>query len=152
MRRREAVQRLIAHLRDTRVGPSDAINEVLVERGSPPLAHNGAALFDLLRRPEIGLDDLVEPNGDAVDVRLEAEIEGKYAGYLAQQDRDIERLRRMERIAIPEAFDFGSLEGVSMEGRDLLGRIGPRTFGQASRVPGVSQADLSMLAIHLRRA
>jgi len=153
--RREAVRKLIKHLRDKRVGPSDSINKTLVERGSPPLSHNGAALFDLLRRPEIGLADLVDSNGNSIDVctdvSLEAEIEGKYAGYLAQQDRDIERLRRMERIPIPDAFDFGSLEGVSMEGRDLLGRVCPRTFGQASRVPGVSQADLSMLAIHLRR-
>ena len=150
--RRETLDQLLTHLRETRVGPSDPVNRVLVERGSPALSHNGASLFDLLRRPEIRLDDLVEPNGAPPEIRLEAEIEGKYAGYLAQQERDIAQLRRMDRIPIPADVDYAALEGISMEGRDLLGRVRPRTFGQASRVPGVSQADLSMLAIHLRRS
>jgi tRNA uridine 5-carboxymethylaminomethyl modification enzyme len=122
-----------------------------MERGGRPLTSNGASLFELLRRPEVTLDDLVEPNGESPDVRLEAAIEGKYAGYLAQQERDIARLRRMDQLAIPSDLDYAALDGVSMEGRDLLGRVRPRSFGQAMRVPGVSQADLSMLAIHLRR-
>jgi tRNA uridine 5-carboxymethylaminomethyl modification enzyme len=150
--RREAIRRLVDRMKRTRVGPSDPINRVLAERGSPTLSHNGASLFDLLRRPEISLGDLVAPNGDREDVRLEAEIEGKYAGYIAQQERAIELLRRTEGIAIPEDLDFATLDGISMEGRDLLATVRPRSFGQASRVPGVSKADLSMLAIHLRRS
>jgi len=149
--RRAQISKLTAHLRDVRIGPKDSINQRLIERGSPGLSNNGAALFDLLRRPSIGLDDLVEPNGQAADVRLEVEIEGKYAGYIAQQRREIERIRRMEQQAIPENVDYTALDGISMEGRELLGRVRPRSFGQATRVPGVSQADLSILAIHLRR-
>jgi len=150
--RKQAVERLLGYLKETRVGPNDPINRTLIERGSPALSDNGASLFDLLRRPEIGLDELVGPNGSSDEIRREVEIVGKYAGYLAQQERDIERLRRMERMAIPEALDYSTLDGVSMEGRDLLGRVRPRSFGQATRVPGVSHADLSVLAIHLRRA
>jgi tRNA uridine 5-carboxymethylaminomethyl modification enzyme len=149
--RRGAIKRLTARLKETRIGPTDPINLRLIERGTPGLSNKGSSLFDLLRRPEVRLEDMIGPDGFTADVCFEVEIEGKYSGYLAQQEREIERLRRMEEVTIPESLDYGALEGVSMEGRDLLGRVSPRTFGQASRVPGVSQADLSMLAIHLRR-
>ena len=149
--RKARLDALLSELRETRVGPTDPINERLSARGSSPLSQNGASLFDLLRRPHVRLADLIDPDGLPEDVAVEAEIEGKYAGYIAQQAREIERLRKMDAYAIPEGFDYTVLEGVSVEGRDLLGRIRPRSFGQASRVPGVSQADLSILAIHLRR-
>ena len=149
--RRKAVERLIADLKRTRIGPNDPRNRRLIERGGPPLSSNGASLFDLLRRPRMRLEDLIDVDGLPEHITLEAEIEGKYAGYIAQQEREVERLRRLEAQAIPREFDYSSLEGVSVEGRELLGRVRPRSFGQARRVPGVSQADLSMLAIHLRR-
>ena len=150
-RRRSAIEKLTSGLRRRRIGPSDPINLRLVERGSPPLSNNGASLFDLLRRPHVRLEDLIEPDGIPDDVTLEVEIAGKYSGYLSQQEREIERLRRMEEWVIPSELDYGALQGVSIEGRDLLGRVRPHSLGQATRVPGVSQADLSMLAIHLRR-
>jgi len=84
-------------------------------------------------------------------VRSEVEIEAKYAGYLAQQEREIHRLRRLETLAVPEELDYGTLNSLSIEGRELLSRVRPRSFGQATRVPGISQADLSLLAITLRR-
>jgi tRNA uridine 5-carboxymethylaminomethyl modification enzyme len=150
-RRRDSLDRLLQELRETRVGPSDPINDRLLARGSTPLAHNGASLFDLLRRPHVRLSDLIPVESLHPDVIEEAEIEGRYAGYLLQQDREIKRLLRMEDLRIPDDFDFRSLANLSIEGRDLLARVRPRSFGQATRVPGVSQADLSMLAIHLRR-
>ena len=150
-KRKESLEGLLSELKRSRIGPTDPINRKLAAQGSPPLSSNGASLFDLLRRPRVRLVDLVEVDGLHSHVALEAEIEGKYSGYLAQQEREIERLRAMEAFTIPDGFDYASLDGVSFEGRDLLGRVRPRSFGQASRVPGVSQADLSMLAIHLRR-
>jgi len=149
--RRRQIERLLDELKTRRVVPGDPVNERLQERGSSPLSENGASLYDLLRRPPVRLGDLLPPDGIPEDVLEEVEIEGKYAGYVAQQEREVERLRKMERIAIPSGFDFTSLSNLSAEGRDLLSRVGPRSFGQACRVPGVSQADLSMLAIHLRR-
>lgn len=151
LERRRSIERLIDRMVETRVGPSDPLNTRLAERGSSALSKNGTSLFDLLRRPHVRIEDLVEPDGLSGDVLLEAEIAGKYAGYLEQQERQIERLRRMESLAIPADVDFRALEGISIEGRDLLARVRPRSFGQATRVPGVSQADLSILAIHLRR-
>lgn len=150
-RRRQALEALLSDLNNTRVGPTDSINERLIERGTSALTNNGASLFDLLRRPGVRLSDLMPIASLAPDVVEEAEIEGRYAGYLLQQEREIRRLRRMEDLHIPETLDFQTLSNLSIEGRDLLARVRPRSFGQASRVPGVSQADLSMLAIHLRR-
>ena len=149
--KRRRIERLLKELKSTRIGPSDPINDRIAERGSPPLEDNGASLFELLRRPEIRLDDLLSEDGIPDDVRAEVEIEGKYAGYLAQHRSQIERQRRMEEIPIPPDLDYGSITNLSIEARELLSRVRPATFGQATRVPGISQADLSILAIILRR-
>jgi len=149
--KRERIERLLSEMKATRVGPSHPLNERLVERGTPPLQHNGASLFELLRRPRIRIGDLLPRDGHPPDVVDEVEIAGKYAGYLAQHEREINRLRRLEDLVIPGDFRYEDLSNLSIEGRDLLARVRPRSFGQACRVPGVSQADLSMLAIHLRR-
>jgi len=151
LKRRRSIEHLIGELIDVRVGPSDPVNARLIERGVQPLSQNGASLFDLLRRPHVRIEDLVDSGRISDDVLLEVEIAGKYAGYLEQQEREIARLRRMESFTIPTDIDFRALEGLSIEGRDLLARVRPRSLGQATRVPGVSQADLSMLAVHLRR-
>ena len=151
VRRKEALVKLMSELHGTRIGPTHPINDRLVNRGSTRLTHNGASLFELLRRPNVRLADLMVVESLQEAVIREAEIEGKYSGYLIQQDREIQRLQRLEDLVIPADIDFRDLANVSVEGRDLLARVRPRSFGQASRVPGVSQADLSMLAIHLRR-
>ena len=147
---RQRVADLLQHVRETRIGPSHPINRRLAEQGAPSLTHNGASLFELLRRPRVRLADLVDPAPWSPSAIHEVEVDGKYAGYLAQQEREIDRLRRMDAIPIPEDADFREMDGISIEGQELFSRVRPRSFGQASRVPGVSQADLSMLAIHLR--
>ncbi len=151
VRHKESLEHLLSELHEARVGPSHPINEQLIERGSTPLTNNGASLFELLRRPHVQLSDLLSIEVIPEAVIQEAEMQGKYSGYLLQQDREIQRLRRLENLVIPDNLDFRCLTNLSIEGRDLLARVSPHTFGQASRVPGVSQADLSMLAIHLRR-
>jgi len=148
--RRDRIERLTAELIDTRIGPSHPINERLAARGAA-LRNNGASLFELLRRPGVRIADLLPPDGHSADVLDEVEIAGKYAGYLAQHRRDADRLQGLEALSIPDSLPYEELSSLSIEGRDLLSRVRPRSFGQACRVPGVSQADLSMLAIHLRR-
>ncbi len=149
--KRKAVDRLLSKLQTTRIGPTHPINERLVACGSTPLRNNGASLFELLRRPHVRLSDLLPQAEPPADVADEVMIAGKYAGYLEQHEREIDRLKRMEGIAIPPDVRYEELSNLSIEGRDLLARVRPQSFGQACRVPGVSQADLSMLAIHLRR-
>jgi len=145
------IERLTEKLKNTRIGPSHPLNERLTERGAP-LRHNGASLFELLRRPGVRLADLLPQDGYPPDVLEEVEVEGKYAGYLVQHEREIDRLRRLEGLTIPDDLRYGELSNLSIEGRDLLSRVRPQSFGQACRVPGVSQSDLSMLAIYLRRS
>ncbi len=151
LERRRAVEELVRELEETRVGPSDPVNDRLAGRGSHPLESNGASLFELLARPHVWLEDLLARDGIPDAVREEVEIRGKYAGYLAQQLHDIDRLGRLDAFVIPEDLNYAALTGLSFEGRQLLARVQPRSFGQATRVPGVSQADLSMLAVYLRR-
>jgi len=151
VRRRERVQDLIKKLKETRIGPTHPLNHRLEETGARPLSANGASLFDLLRRPRVRLMDLISSDGHPRDVISEVEIEGKYGGYLDQQEREIHRLRRLEDLAVPPGLNYAELTNLSIEGRDLLARVRPRSFGQACRVPGVSRADLSMLAMYLRR-
>jgi tRNA uridine 5-carboxymethylaminomethyl modification enzyme len=149
--RAQAIERLLDELKSRRIGPQDPLNCVLISRGTTPLTENGASLYDLLRRPSVCLSDLLPRDGIPEDVRSEAEIEAKYAGYLAQQEREIARLKRLEKLIIPVELDYHLLSNLSIEGRDRLTRVRPSTFGQASRIPGISHADLSMLAITLRR-
>jgi tRNA uridine 5-carboxymethylaminomethyl modification enzyme len=147
--KRRAIDAVLSELRGRRAGPGDPLNRLLAERGTTVLSQNGASLEDLLRRPELHVEDLV--SGVNPEVALEAEIEVKYEGYLAQQAREIGRLKRMERIQIPEMLDYRALTSLSIEARELLDRVRPRSFGQATRIPGLSQADLALLAVYLRR-
>ncbi len=149
--RARAIEWLLREIRTHRVTPQDPLNAVLVARGTSPLSENGASLYELLCRPPLRLADLVALHGTPEDVVSEVEIGAKYAGYLAQQRRELARLRKMERIRIPAAFDYAEVTNLSAEGQERLCVVRPRSFGQACRVPGVSQADLSMLAIALRR-
>lgn len=150
-KRQKAIQELLSELEGRRIGPRHPLNHLLEARGTSPLTENGASLYELLRRPQIRLEDLVPSNGIPDEVRSEVEIEAKYVGYLAQQEREIKRLRQLETLSIPADLDYDSLLSLSIEGRELLSRVRPRSFGQAARIPGISQADLSLLAIYLRR-
>ena len=151
LERVEAIRNLLALLKERRIGRQHPLNRLLEARGTTPLSENGASLYDLLRRPQLRLKDLLPRNGLPDDVRSEVEIEAKYAGYLAQQEREIHRLRRLETLVVPEDLDYSALMSLSIEGRELLSRVRPRSFGQATRIPGISQSDLSLLAITLRR-
>jgi tRNA uridine 5-carboxymethylaminomethyl modification enzyme len=151
LERRQKVEKLLTYLKNERVGSRHEINRALDKRGTPPLSDNGASLYELLRRPPVLLSDLIAISGYPQDVLEEVEIEAKYSGYLEQQEREIQRLQRMEEVTIPTDVDYHLLDSLSIEGRDLLSRVRPRTFGQASRIPGVARADLSMLAIILHQ-
>ena len=152
LNKEKAKKEILARLREQRIGPQHPLNRILAEKGSSPLSNNGASLYELLKRSQIHLDDLLPAGQEFADeLKCEVEIEAKYAGYLAQQEREIGHLRRLENVRIPSRLDYAKLTNLSIEGRELLGHVRPHSFGQAARIPGVSQADLSMLAIYLRR-
>jgi tRNA uridine 5-carboxymethylaminomethyl modification enzyme len=113
-------------------------------------------LEELLRRPETGIDDLSgDPElaalGLAPDERSELEAEVKYAGYVARQAAQVERLRRMEARRFPREFDFAGVHGLSNEGRERLLARQPLTLGEASRLAGVTPADVNLLLVAMGR-
>ena len=150
--RREAIEREHHRLAATRVKPGTALAETLANRlGSPPSQET--TLLELLRRPEIDYAALAEGDADCVDaaIGLQVEIEAKYAGYIARQRVEIERLRAREETPIPSDFDYGEVVGLSNEVRQKLGAAAPDTLGRAARIPGVTPAAVALLSIFLKK-
>jgi tRNA uridine 5-carboxymethylaminomethyl modification enzyme len=151
-RKLKDLERGSGRLRDVRISTSN--REALGRLGLQDLK-NGASLEDLLRRPEIGIDDLAfldaELAGLSAEVRSELETAIKYAGYIRRQQEQVERFQRLEDLIIPAGFAYDAISGLSSEVREKLNRVAPRTLGQAGRIPGVTPAAIAILAVLLRR-
>jgi tRNA uridine 5-carboxymethylaminomethyl modification enzyme len=148
------ISELIRYLECTQISPSAALNAKLESVGSSPL-HNQASLSQLLRRPEISLEQI---EGVAQGfpsfphhVKAEAEIQVKYAGYVQRQLEIVERFQKMEQLKLPEDLDYSSINGLSREAREKLTKIRPRSLGQASRISGITPATISLLSVYLKR-
>ena len=137
------------------VSPSPALDALLAEKGEPP-APNGARLANLLRRPRISYADLspFDPQRPALDdeVKGQVEITVKYQGYIDRQLRQVEEMRRLESRPLPHDLDYSSLTGLRLEAQEKLSRIRPLNLGQASRISGVSPADIAVLMVALERS
>lgn len=149
---KESVQKEVERLETTRLRPSKDLQAFLKEKDSA-LLQDGILAADLLRRPELSIEDIwqfSQPDGD-YDRRIKEEvaIQIKYAGYIEKAEKQVMRLRKMERKLIPDTIDYDKVEGLATEAKDRLKKIQPRTLAQASRVSGVNPADISILAIYL---
>jgi tRNA uridine 5-carboxymethylaminomethyl modification enzyme len=118
--------------------------------GLRPQEHAGKTRADMLRRPDLSLDDLLVPEHFSVSCRQFVEEETKYAGYIAREGRNIERLREIEDVALPADAPYAQISGLPLELREKLLAIGPATLGQASRIQGMTPAALTLLRIQLR--
>ena len=135
--------------------PSPALDEMLSSHGEPP-APNGARLADLLRRPRIGYDDLApfdpaRPELPAA-VKESVEISVKYRGYIEKQLRQVAEMRQLEEKPLPADLDYLNMDGLRLEARQKLDRIRPLNVGQASRISGVSPADIAVLLVAMQKA
>jgi tRNA uridine 5-carboxymethylaminomethyl modification enzyme len=163
-RKRAAVDAELARLDAALVRPC-AVDPGLSARLGAPLAREARAL-ELLRRPEVCYDDLaaVAPAAgeDARDewrsdprlaeqVKLQVDVQAKYAGYLERQNEEIERQSRNEALRLPADIDYSRVGGLSNEVRQRLGEARPETLGQAARIPGLTPAAVSLLLVHLKR-
>ena len=149
---KESVQKEVERLETTRLRPSKDLQAFLKEKDSA-LLQDGILAADLLRRPELSIEDIwqfSQPDGD-YDRRIKEEvaIQIKYAGYIEKAEKQVMRLRKMEGKLIPDTIDYDKVEGLATEAKDRLKKIQPRTLAQASRVSGVNPADISILAIYL---
>lgn len=134
--------------------PTDELNQILVSRGTSPVT-SGVHLIDLLRRPELNyavLAPIDTGRPELPDAVLEnVEIEIKYEGYIRRQKADIAEMRRLEKRLLPREINYKEITGLRLEAQEKLEKIRPASIGQASRISGVSPADLSVLLIWLAR-
>ena len=148
-----AVEQEVKRLTHTGVAGSDALNALLVQRGTAPVA-DGARLIDLLRRPQVSYDDLrpFDPGAPALDkaVREQVELTVKYEGYIRRQQRQVEEFEQLEKHALPDDMDYSDIQGLRLEAREKLSAVRPLNLGQASRISGVSPADIGALMIWLQ--
>ncbi|MCR5135846.1 MAG: tRNA uridine-5-carboxymethylaminomethyl(34) synthesis enzyme MnmG [Oscillospiraceae bacterium] len=150
----QTVAQELSRLEHTSLGPSDALDELLRTKGTAEVK-NGCSLADLLRRPELGCDDLaaLDPGRPELPkaVREQVALRLKYDGYIRRQLRQVEEVRRLEGKPLPADLDYNTIQGLRLEAREKLNRIRPENFGRASRISGVSPADIAVLMIWMER-
>lgn len=141
-----------ARAEKTVIAPGEEVNAILERCGTAPLK-TGAKLAELLRRPELNYEVLapVDPTRPEFSTAIfeNVEIELKYEGYIKRQKADVAEVRRLEERRLPQDADYESIQGLRMEAREKLKKIRPISVGQASRISGVSPADISVLLIWL---
>ena len=149
--KKRKIEAELNRLKTTKIKP-DEVTDILEETESAPLK-NGISLANLLRRPEIKYEHIsrVSPPTEPLseEVQEQVEIQIKYAGYIQKQLQHVERMRQMENKKIPVDIDYDDVSGLSVIGRQKLSEIRPLSIGQASRISGVSPADISILLVYL---
>ena len=149
-----AVEKEIRRLTHTGAAPSSALSAFLAEKGTADVT-DGCSLIALLRRPQLHYDELapVDPTRPDLpaDVAEQVEISVKYEGYIQRQQKQVEDFRKMERHKLPADLDYSGIQGLRLEAREKLAAIRPLDLGQASRISGVSPADVAALMIWLER-
>jgi tRNA uridine 5-carboxymethylaminomethyl modification enzyme len=168
-RKRDALARTRERLKNTWVRPGLLSSEVLVRALGKPIERE-YSFADLLRRPEVRFDGLVELSAQRADwgvsretlhascgtemadaVIEQLEIESKYAGYVEKQRAEVERTRSYEDLRLPPDFDYGGIKALGFEVRQKLEFARPATLGQAARISGVTPAAIALLLVHLRK-
>ena len=159
LQKKSSVESLVAFARAQSI-KADEINDYLESVGQDPL-NQGRKLYDILMRNNVTFETLqevlpklrrfIESHGIDAEAIEEAEIQIKYKGYIEREKFIAEKLHRLESIRIPEDFDFFSMNSLTIEARQKLNRIRPKTIGQASRIPGVSPADVNVLLVKFGR-
>ncbi len=144
----------IARVKTVSVGPTAEVQTLLESKGSTPLV-SGAALVELIRRPELSYDDLalIDPGRPALSARVreQVNIEIKYEGYIARQERQVAQFAKTEKKRIPADIDYDDVKSLRLEARQKLMDFRPETLGQASRISGVTPADVNVLYVYLKQ-
>ncbi|HAA43493.1 MAG TPA: tRNA uridine-5-carboxymethylaminomethyl(34) synthesis enzyme MnmG [Ruminiclostridium sp.] len=150
--KKRQIEEEIKRLEKTVVPPSERVNRFLEKMNSTPIA-SGVKLKDLLKRPEIDYDSLREIDDNMPNlsfaVREQVSIAIKYEGYIKRQIAQVEQFKKLEKRKIPKDIDYEKIEGIRIEARQKLNKVKPESVGQASRIEGVSPADISVLLIYL---
>ena len=151
--KKEKINKEIERLQTTNIKPTKELNDFLVERGTSPV-DGGVKLAELLKRTEITYENLkeIDKNRPELDRQVvnEAEIMIKYEGYIKLEEKQVETFKKLEKKLLPENIDYNEIKGLRLEARQKLNKFRPYSIGQASRISGVSPADISVLLIYLQ--
>lgn len=152
LKKQEQKKAEIKRLKSTVISPTEEVNRILVSRETSEIT-TGVRLIDLLKRPQLGYEELkaVDTERPDLDPNIfeQVEIEIKYEGYIQKQLKQVEQMRKLETKLLPKDFDYREIKGLRLEAQEKLNKIKPLNIGQASRISGVSPADISVLLIWL---
>ena len=152
--KQHAVAELMSFLEQRQLTPTPEIDSSLKSLDSSPV-RGQISLAQLLRRPEISLGQVrgLVPNmpNFSPDIDAQAEIQIKYQGYVTRQTKMVQRFQKMEELKLPSNIDYSEIQGLSREVREKLMQIRPRSLGQASRIPGITPAAISLLSVYLKK-
>ena len=147
------IEKEIKRLKNTVVKPTEDVNRFLEKYGTTPLS-TGSKMSEILKRTEITYNSLKEIDIERPELKLdekeEVEIQIKYEGYIKLQEEQVEKFKKMEKKLIPNNINYEEINGISLEGRQKLSKLKPQSIGQASRISGVSPADISVLLVYLQ--
>jgi len=159
LQRRNKTQDLIDYIKNKSISMKVA-NDVLNKIKTSPLKQ-GTKLYNILLRPQVNISDILQMDPDlktltdsiqgSEEILASVEIECKYAGYIEKEKSVADKIHKLEEITIPDNFDYGKLKSISFEAREKLTKIKPKTIGQASRIIGVSPADINVLLVYFGR-
>ena len=154
LNKKENIEKEIERLKSVNIRPQEEVNRLLKEKGSTPIS-TGVKLIELLKRSEISYDDLKKIDKDRPNLtkqeQEQVEIQVKYEGYIKLQLVQVEKFKKLETKILPEDMDYKNLKGISLEARQKLDKQRPVSIGQASRISGVSPADIAVLLIYLEQ-
>ncbi|MDN4592551.1 tRNA uridine-5-carboxymethylaminomethyl(34) synthesis enzyme MnmG [Polycladomyces subterraneus] len=152
--KKEAIEREMKRLRETKVKPTPEVQAILREVGSSELS-NAIDLASLIKRPELTYAHIAQispaPEPIAPEVAEQVEIQLKYEGYIKKSLQQVEKMKKMENKRIPDWVDYDRIQGISSEAREKLKKVRPLSLGQASRISGVNPADISILMVHIEQ-
>ena len=153
-KKEELIKKEIERVNEVKLGANARVQNVLEQYGSIPL-HTGTTLSDLIRRPELDYDKLAEIDTDRPDLPAEVteqvNILIKYDGYISRQIKQVEKFKKLEKKKLPEKFDYNEISGLRIEAQQKLNEFQPLNIGQASRISGVTPADISVLLVYLEQ-
>ncbi len=146
------IKQEISRVKSKTLSPTAELNELLLQKGTAEIS-TGVKMSDLIRRPQISYEDLAPFDGERPELPFEVQeqvgLQIEYEGYIERQLAEVEHVKKLENKRLPQPFDYKEIKGLSLESQEKLNRIQPENIGQASRISGVSPADVSVLIIWL---
>ena len=152
LNKEENIEKLLNELNSKRINNENVSKNILNSLNLDVLP-NGYSLYELLKRPQITINDLEEylTNNYNEEIKNIVEIQVKYEGYIAKTNREVEKMLKLEQKKIPHYINYNKVSNIASEARQKLNKIRPKTIAQASRISGVNPTDISVLSIYLKK-